>query len=299
MIGEILYNKSGCFCIIAMEMFSLLNQKNRIFIFLWTAALLFVFLRMALYDGLVVRKYAVYTPLVSEPHTFVLLTDLHSTYYGEDQMQILSTIEKYSPEAVFMAGDIADDKREFDGTAALLSELCCQYPCYYVTGNHERWVEYTDDIKTLFRSYGVETLDAVSSPVRLGGDICLFGIDDPLFYENTSSYLEQLEKLAVSEETFDLLLAHRPEFYEKYVDVGLDLTLCGHAHGGQVRIPLLMNGLYAPNQGFFPEYAGGRYDAVNHSSMIVSRGLMLDDLPRIFNPPEICIIRILPEDRNR
>lgn len=272
------------------------NKKCRIWTFFFTLLILFIFLRIALYDGLVVRKYTMYTPLVSDSHTFILITDLHSTFYGDDQIKLLETIEKCSGEAVFLVGDIADDKREFEGTSVLLESLGRRYPCYYVTGNHERWVEYTDDIKNLFRSYEVNVLDDTSGPVVLGGgEICLFGMDDPLFYTDTETYLARLSEMEVSDKTFDLLLAHRPEFYEDYLAVGMDLTLCGHAHGGQIRIPLLLNGLYAPNQGYFPKYAGGLYEAANHRVMVVSRGLMKDDLPRIFNPPEICVIRILPE----
>ena len=79
-----------------------------------------------------------------------------------------------------------------------------------------------------------------------------------------------------------------------YGEYGFDLTLCGHAHGGQVRIPLLLNGLYAPHQGWFPKYAGGNYSFDNGSHVIVSRGLMIDNLPRVFDPPELVIVNITP-----
>lgn len=273
-----------------------MNKKNHVFKFLSCAALLFIFLRAAVYDDLIVRKYEVSTELVTEPHTFVLLSDLHSTFYGDKQVKLISTIAKYSPEAILMTGDIADDKREFEGTSILLEKLSYCYPCYYVTGNHERWVDYTDDIKSLFRSYGIHVLDDTVSPVPVsGGEISLFGVDDPLFYADHAEYLKCLENLSSSAETFDLLLAHRPEYYDAYTAAEFDLILCGHAHGGQIRIPFLMNGLYAPGQGYFPKYAGGIYEAAENKIMIVSRGLMKDDLPRIFNPPEVCVIQILPE----
>lgn len=65
--------------------------------------------------------------------------------------------------------------------------------------------------------------------------------------------------------------------------------VAGHAHGGQIRIPGLFNGLYAPNQGLFPKYAGGSYD-LGSSTVIVSRGLSKSVLPRVFNPPEIVVV---------
>ena len=76
--------------------------------------------------------------------------------------------------------------------------------------------------------------------------------------------------------------------------LGLDLVLSGHAHGGQVRIPLLVNGLCAPNQGWFPKYAGGRYD-VDGTVMLVSRGLSNQaqmGVPRVFNRPEWLIVEL-------
>ena len=92
---------------------------------------------------------------------------------------------------------------------------------------------------------------------------------------------------------YTILLSHRPELFEHYVSRGFDLVLCGHAHGGQWRIPRILNGLYAPNQGLFPQYAGGQYDS-DATTMIVSRGLAREStrLPRIFNRPELVLVEI-------
>ena len=78
--------------------------------------------------------------------------------------------------------------------------------------------------------------------------------------------------------------------YQKY---DFDLVLSGHAHGGQWRIPGILNGLYVPNQGLFPKYAGGRYD-YEGGTMIVSRGLAREStpIPRIFNRPEVVIVDV-------
>lgn len=271
------------------------KHSDRLLKFLLTAAVLFMLIRIALYDGLVVRQYEIRTPFAAEPHTFAVLSDLHATCYGEEQQTLLHTIRRYAPEAVFLVGDIADDKREFDGTAVFLEGIAADYPCYYVTGNHERWLDYTDDIKELIRSYGITVLDETSGVQTIGGEIRLFGLDDPLFYEDTEEYRTHLHNLETTDSGFDLLLAHRPEFFEDYRSAGVDLVVCGHAHGGQVRIPFLLNGLLAPGQGYFPEYAGGLYETDN-GTMMVSRGLMKNEIPRVFNPPEVCIVRILPAE---
>jgi predicted MPP superfamily phosphohydrolase len=92
---------------------------------------------------------------------------------------------------------------------------------------------------------------------------------------------------------YSILLAHRPEHIDQYLNYGFDLVLSGHSHGGQWRIPFILNGLYAPDQGFFPKYAGGKYE---HGSTIhiVGRGLSKNStrIPRIFNPPELVIIEL-------
>ena len=91
-----------------------------------------------------------------------------------------------------------------------------------------------------------------------------------------------------------ILLSHHPEYYPRYLEGrNIDLIFSGHAHGGQWRIPFVLNGLYAPDQGLFPKYAGGKYEK-DGSVMIVSRGLARETtpVPRIFNRPEIVIVNI-------
>ena len=107
---------------------------------------------------------------------------------------------------------------------------------------------------------------------------------------------EQLKIVAeqMDSHNYTVLLSHRPELAELYQEYDFDLVLSGHAHGGQWIIPGILNGLYAPHQGIFPQYAGGRYD-FESQTMLVSRGLARESTlaPRIFNRPEIVIIDII------
>lgn len=187
-----------------------------------------------------------------------------------------------------MAGDIADEKRDFASVRVFLEKAVKIAPCYMVPGNHERWLGFTDNIKLLMNDCGVITFD--TSPVTLGEGIVLYGVDDPLFYP-TGEFEQLVRDLSPDGKIYNILLSHRPEYAELYAEAGFDLSLCGHAHGGQVRLPLIMNGLAAPNQGLFPKYAGGEYD-IGGNTIIVSRGLMIDSLPRVFNPPEVVVIHL-------
>lgn len=129
-----------------------------------------------------------------------------------------------------------------------------------------------------------------------GEKITFCGIDDPDSGES-GQQLSQLEKCDKGD-TFTILLAHRPEEITSYLDGAYDLILSGHAHGGQWRIPGILNGLYAPNQGLFPSYAGGQY-FFDGTVFLVSRGLAREStrIPRIFNRPEVVVADLVPKSR--
>jgi len=72
------------------------------------------------------------------------------------------------------------------------------------------------------------------------------------------------------------------------------LALCGHAHGGQFRLPFI-GGLIAPNQGFLPKYDAGKYQE-NNTTMIVSRGIGNSIIPiRFNNRPEIVVVALIAD----
>lgn len=252
----------------------------------------------ALNTRLTLRHYTVESDKVSQSVRLVLLTDLHSCDYGEGQGELLDAVEKQHPDLVLLGGDILDDDPTLPEEDAwtVVESLGRSYPTYYVTGNHEFWSGRAEEIKARMAGCGVTVLagEAVTVVVQ-GQPIRICGIDDPAVGEDT--WQAQLEQAAqgVEGEEFSILLTHRPERVESYRGLGFDLILAGHAHGGQWRIPLLLNGLLAPNQGFFPAYAGGRYE-VDGSALIVSRGLAREStrVPRIFNPPELVVVDLVP-----
>ena len=182
-----------------------------------------------------------------------------------------------------------------------MRQLSAQYPCYYVSGNHEAWTGEMDALYQQTEEAGVTVLRMSSGVLTVRGQrIALCGIPDPyeMVFSGAPDTEEQLRQALedVDSADFTVLLAHRPELLTKYAQFPFDLVVSGHAHGGQVRIPGVLNGLYAPNQGWFPKLAGGAYTQ-DGTTLIVSRGLAVRTrLPRIFNRPEVVLVRCVPAE---
>ena len=264
-----------------------------------TLFLIIILAITAFYNGLVIRNYSLSTDKFAQGESIraVLISDLHSHIYGNNQNKLIEKISRQNPDIILLAGDIADDHMPIAGTELLLLGIKDVAPVFYVSGNHECWSGDIDSIKNIVKSYGVTVLEGGYEEVIINGvTVTIAGVDDPerVRYERYStgkSTWEVFDELAVKDQ-FKILIAHRPERIEEYKRYTFDLVVSGHSHGGQVRIPLLLNGLFAPNQGLFPKYAGGMYkhDNLTH---IVSRGVSFDPLlPRIFNPPEVVVIDI-------
>lgn len=228
-------------------------------------------------------------------YRIVHLSDFHNKNFGS---RLSGKIEELSPDIIVVTGDIIDFYSTNVSIAAeFIESIRSIAPIYYVTGNHEsRMPEEYESLRTEMESMGVCVLDSRSAVIeKNGAEICLAGIDDPNFFgseilgENEILFNEMLDSLKKQAgERVGILLSHRPEKLDAYAECGFDLVFSGHAHGGQVRLPFV-GGLFAPAQGFFPEYTQGIYESGN-TQMIVSRGLGNSLFPlRIFNRPEIVV----------
>ncbi len=257
-----------------------------------------LFLIVGLYNKLYIEKYVIESDKIENRIRIALISDLHSCQYGEKQQELIDAVDVQHPDLILMTGDIFDDIISDTNTEYFLQGIAEKYPCYYVTGNHEYWSGSTHfhEKMSLLEQYHVNILSGILETITVQGEtINLCGVDDPAVYlidPNTQHFTEQLNQMKMASENgyYTILLSHRPEYFDLYVD-SFDLVLCGHAHGGQWRIPGLLNGLYAPDQGLFPKYAGGDYQS-GSTTMIVSRGLAREStrIPRFYNRPELVII---------
>ena len=271
------------------------NRKKKIIILI----LIVIFLLFACDMRLKTVRYKFTSPKIETSLKIALITDLHGNWYGDEQSTLIEAVDKEKPDVVLLGGDIFDDKIDYEESEETIAILSKKYKCYYVTGNHEYWSKDVDNIVSIVKSYGITVLEGDVDTIDINGQLVnICGVDDPDNYvyldggEAIETQLKRVDEKA-NRDYYTILLSHRPEYYDLYSQYGFDLVVSGHAHGGQWRIPGLLNGLYAPNQGLFPEYAGGLYE-YEGGALVVSRGLDRQGVkaPRIFNRPELVIIEV-------
>lgn len=228
----------------------------------------------------------------------VQVSDLHNKDF---KGRLIRKISSLNPDIIVITGDIIDSRHTDTDIALKFAENAVNIaPVYYVTGNHEsRLKDIYPEFRESLENLGVTVLDCRSVTLEKNGDeIVLAGMNDLTFYgsstldENTIVFKEMLNNLGGEKgDRTGILLSHRPEIFDTYVESGFDIVLTGHAHGGQIRLPFV-GGILTPNQGFFPEYDAGLYQKEN-TSMIISRGLGNSLFPfRIGNRPEIIVCEL-------
>ena len=232
-----------------------------------------------------------------EGFRIVQLSDLHNAQFGEGNSRLLRMVESLAPDLIAVTGDMVDSRRtDGDVAVALAEQLSGLAPVYYVPGNHESRLDGYEELEARLAAAGAVILeDRTVAVEKDGGKFTLLGLTDPAFFREGGGTPQGVElRLRALMETageYTVLLSHRPELFEIYRRCGVDLTLSGHAHGGQIRLPVL-GGVIAPNQGFFPEYDAGCNEE-GGSVLVVSRGLGNSLFPfRVNNRPELVLIEL-------
>lgn len=219
------------------------------------------------------------------------ISDLHDATFGEQQEKLVKKMRATNPDIIFITGDVVDSNRyDLQQSLHAVRQFVTIADVYYVIGNHEVALNKVDEIYEAMRNLGVHVLANESVILDRNGEyITIAGIEDPLNGLETDNMIEVA--LHDVPEHFTLLLAHRPEYFDSYVEHEIDMTFSGHAHGGQIRIPGV-GGLIAPGQGMFPQFTAGTYKE-NATTLVVSRGLGNSVVPfRIFNLPEIVVVQL-------
>lgn len=227
-------------------------------------------------------EYTFRTGKVKKTLRFAVASDLHSDSFDD-------VLEEFNCcDAVLIPGDLVDrHRRNNENALRFLQTVPEIVPVFYSIGNHENKFKDREDYLKKVAESRVTLLDNESTDfygVRIGG------LSSTLSKEPDSAFLDRFEQ----EDGYRLLLCHHPEMYRDYVrGRNIDLTLCGHAHGGQIQF--FGRGLYAPGQGLFPKLTHGLHDG---GKMLISRGMTngaKPRVPRINNPCELIILNLVNE----
>lgn len=226
----------------------------------------------------ITTEYTFRSERIRQPLRLAVASDLHSDSF-DDVLEAFSRCD-----AVLIPGDLVDRHRRNNENAYRFLEVVPEIvPVFYSVGNHERKYKHREAYMRKVAESKIILLDNESTDfrgIRIGGLSSAWEKPDLTF-------LDHFEK----EDGYRLLLCHHPEVWRDYVDGrDIDLTLCGHAHGGQIQF--FGRGLYAPGQGLFPKLTHGLHGG---GKMLISRGMTngaKPRVPRINNPCELIILNL-------
>lgn len=269
-----------------------------VIIFVFILLFVFLYLQNNLIDE---TKYFYKSEYVNNDFVAVQLSDLHSRPFKK----VLKKLNNIEPDVIFITGDYINDHGK--NKAKMLEygkELLSIAPVYYITGNHERRLDYFEELMSDFRDIGFNVLLNKQTVVDINKNtVAILGLDEnqasfeaykqrkkgTFRYKDMSKYFDDFCK----NECLKIVLSHFPENFEmvkenNFKQYDFDIQFSGHAHGGQFILPFI-GPVLSPGQGFFPKYARGSFG--ERPKLIISRGLGNAEFPfRLFNYPEINIV---------
>lgn len=251
-------------------------------------------------DTLGITNYTVFSskiPPAFDGYKIIQLSDIHGKEFGENNQDLINKIEKQNADMLVITGDLVDEgvqnsKEIIDN---LLGNTKLPKEVFAVSGNHDLWTKHFDAYKKQWEtSYNIEFLENSSTKIQKDGQVInLCGISDPDIWNAEKAEEIVKENLAKIKTTdgYNVLLFHRANMLDMFLDSSFDLILSGHIHGGQIRVPFV-GGLRSPHGNWFPKYSGGKY-LTGDKTYIVSRGIgNAVVVPRIFNRPEMAVITL-------
>lgn len=262
-------------------------MKKKFIIILFMILLLFYTLR-GFIGNLKITYYQYYKNTLPEDlnhFRIVQLSDFHLKEFGKQQSKLISMIAQCEPNLIVLTGDMINkDATHFEELKFLLEGIHKLAPIYAVTGNHEEESPYKNKLRNLYLEYDVMMLENTTKTITFGNaTLYLHGFH----YSWNLTKPKRIEKKA---NEFHLLLFHDAQRIEVLSNFNYDMILCGHTHGGIVRLPFL-GGIIGNHGDILPKYDYGEYQIGNTVS-IVSSGLGNSNVPRFYNAPEIVCIEL-------
>ncbi len=231
---------------------------------------------------------------IKDDITIVQLTDLHGASFGQDNSRLIERVKNAKPDFIVITGDMYSSGDETGRQTAvdLMADLVKYSPVYFVNGEHDNSETYDEQLTAA----GVDVLDYESRDITVGQTtVRLYGISN-VYYSST---FDLSNEFTLNKDVFNILTAHIPNF-EAFADFGIDLSICGDSHGGQVRLPFV--GGFNNGGVWFPElkdgaekYVKGLYE-MGDKKLFVSSGLGNFPVPiRFLNRPEVAVLHLTGE----
>lgn len=255
-----------------------------------------------------ITSYEYQTDKITQSVNFAVVADLHAHVYGRDNDILIQKIKEQKPDMILVPGDMIVSRypETYETAYQAVKKLTEIAPVYFSNGNHESRVSKVPVMQTeafleyenRVRKLGVHILNNASEEVILhGGKFCISGLEIPLECYGKGSY-EPLPEHFIQEalgdakqDSVQILMAHNPMFAKEYAEWGADVSVCGHTHGGLVRIPGI-GSVISPQFELFPKYDAGEFE-FDGKKVYVSKGLGTHTFHiRVFDRAEVLMIRI-------
>lgn len=251
-----------------------------------------------------VTKYEYRTEKVSKEIRVVHLTDMHNYQFGKENRRLVKRVGEQSPDLIFVTGDMLNEYEErTDIVENLIRDLRGIAPVYFSMGNHEvnygKNESYPKDLREKLERAGAVVLEKEYADIEVNGqELRIGGAYGYLLRKKWHDGSEQRFMKAFQDtDRFKILLSHKSEgllLWKGLERWKVELVFSGHAHGGQMRLPII-GGLYSPEEKYFPTYTKGMYECGN-GTVILSAGLgSSHGIPRVNNLPEIVVCDIVPK----
>jgi len=238
--------------------------------------------------GVRVEALPMSTGQKGRPVRVVQISDLHLEKFNGYFQKVAAIVAGLSPDMIVLTGDYLEEERNIRGVLAFLRLLKAPHGIFAVQGNWEYWSRLEgENLRRHFAGAGVRLLINERADLEINGQqLSLLGLD----YPSSGDQLRRLQEMA-DPKRFNLLLSHVPGFPHEQLQRHIGLILCGHTHGGQVRLPLLPP-LYLPR--FSGRFVAGLYRVgQNNTPLYVNRGIGTSVLPvRLACRPEITVVEL-------
>lgn len=235
-----------------------------------------------------IEKITFTSSKINDDFKLVQITDFHNQKINNLD-GVLCDIEKFKPDMIAITGDIISKNAEsFENVKELIAKLKnTKIPIYYVYGNHEEYnIGLSGELTKFLNESGINILKNKSVVIEEKG-VNILGVGDA--YSGNDNLEQSIAGLDMSK--YNLMLTHSPNIIARQGLDDIDLIICGHTHGGQLRIPFI-GALLAPGQGWFPKYDKGIFE-VGSGKLYIDSGVGCSGVNmRLLNQSQITFIEI-------